>query len=202
MSKHPLIVFEGIEGTGKSTQIKNVCNFLKNKKIKFLKIREPGGTKNSEKIRRLLLSNKSKFNKITDLFLIMASRSEKNDVIKKNYKKKIILVDRFIYSTIAYQSVGMGINTEIINKLNNFLLGNVKPNFIFLHTTNMKNLKKRLFNRKNKNRYDKFNHNFYKKTQDGFIKLLKKKKNVMIVDTSKSLISNKVQILNKVNKLI
>ena len=88
MSKHPLIVFEGIEGTGKSTQIKNVCNFLKNKKIKFLKIREPGGTKNSEKIRRLLLSNKSKFNKITDLFLIMASRSENMDVIKKNYKKK------------------------------------------------------------------------------------------------------------------
>ena len=68
MYKHPLIIFEGIEGTGKSTQIKNVCKFLKKKKIQFIKIREPGGTKNSEKIRKLLLSNKSTFNKITDFF--------------------------------------------------------------------------------------------------------------------------------------
>tara|TARA_B100002051_G_scaffold171424_1_gene162039 strand:+ start:503 stop:1111 length:609 start_codon:yes stop_codon:yes gene_type:complete len=202
MYKHPLIIFEGIEGTGKSTQIKNVCKFLKKKKIQFIKIREPGGTKNSEKIRKLLLSNKSTFNKITDFFLIMASRSENIETIKKNYKKKIIIIDRFIYSTIAYQSIGMGINFKIVNTLNKFLLGNIKPSFIFLHTTNMKNLKKRLNKRINKNRYDKFNESFYKKIQKGFLNILKKKNNVMVIDTSNSISSNKQQIINQISKII
>ena len=89
MSKKPIIVFEGIEGSGKTLHIKNVSNYLKKKKIKFIKIREPGGSKNSEKIRKIILNNKSNFNKNTDLLLYLASRSENIDkIIKKNYKKK------------------------------------------------------------------------------------------------------------------
>tara|TARA_B100000579_G_scaffold187499_1_gene152900 strand:+ start:476 stop:757 length:282 start_codon:yes stop_codon:yes gene_type:complete len=89
MYKKPLIVFEGIEGSGKTTHIKYVSKLLKKKKINFIKIREPGGSKNSEKIRTLILNNKSNFNYNTDLLLYLAARSENIEkIISKNYKKK------------------------------------------------------------------------------------------------------------------
>ena len=115
MSKNPIIVFEGIEGSGKTTHINSVAKYLKRRKLNFIKIREPGGSKNSEKIRKLILNNKSTFNKKTDLLLYLAARSENiENLIKKNYKKKIILIDRFIDSTISYQHYGMGIKKEKI----------------------------------------------------------------------------------------
>ena len=70
MYKKPVIIFEGVEGSGKSFHINNVCNHLKKKKIPFLKLREPGGTQNSEKIRKLLFNNELNFNKNTDLFFL------------------------------------------------------------------------------------------------------------------------------------
>ena len=71
MSKKMIITFEGIEGSGKSLHIGNVARHLKKKKISFVRLREPGGSKNSEKIRKLILNNKSNFNKYTDLFLYL-----------------------------------------------------------------------------------------------------------------------------------
>ena len=204
MSKKPIIVFEGIEGSGKSLHIKNVVNFLKKKDIKFIKIREPGGRKGSERIRKLILNNNSKFNKETDLLLYMASRSENIEkVIRKNYKKKIILVDRFIDSTIAYQHYGMGINIKLINFLNKFLLKNIKINFTFLNLVNEKNLRIRLAKRKNLNRYDKFSIKLYKKIQNGFIKIANREKNKYLkINSNLSINENKLIILDKVNKLI
>ena len=154
MSKKPLIVFEGIEGSGKSHHIKNVVNYLIKKKKKFIQIREPGGNKNSEKIRKLILNNKSTFNKNTDLLLYLSARSENMQLIKKNYGKKIILIDRFTDSTIAYQHYGMGIEIKFINLLNNFLLKDINVDFTFLNLVNSKNMRERLFKRKNLNRYD------------------------------------------------
>ncbi|MDB2341575.1 M24 family metallopeptidase C-terminal domain-containing protein [Candidatus Pelagibacter bacterium] len=89
MSKNPIIVFEGIEGSGKSLHINNVSNYLKKINRKFIRIREPGGSNNSEKIRKLILDNKSSFNENTDLLLYMSARSENISVIKKNFKKKM-----------------------------------------------------------------------------------------------------------------
>ncbi|MDC3201874.1 M48 family metalloprotease [Candidatus Pelagibacter sp.] len=88
MSKKPIIVFEGIEGSGKSHHISVVSKYLTKKKINHIKIREPGGNPNSEKIRKLILNNKSNFNQNTDLLLYMAARSENVDLIKKFYNKK------------------------------------------------------------------------------------------------------------------
>ena len=89
MYKKPVIVFEGIEGSGKSYHISKVAKFLKKKKIDFIKIREPGGNLNSEKIRKLILHRNSNFNKTTDLLLYLAARSENIQILKKNYKKKL-----------------------------------------------------------------------------------------------------------------
>ena len=165
MSKKPIIVFEGIEGSGKSHHINKVSKYLDKKKINYIKIREPGGSLNSEKIRRLILNKKSNFNIYTDLLLYLAARSENINLIKKSYKKKIILIDRFIDSTIAYQHYGMGVDFNIINTINKFLLKNIKVNFTFLNVVNKKNLFQRLKNRKSLNRYDQFDINFYNKVQ-------------------------------------
>ena len=203
MYKKPLIVFEGIEGSGKSLHIKNVETYLKRKKIKFIIFREPGGSKNSERIRNLILDKKSNFKNLTDLFLYMASRNENfHKLIKKNYKKKIILIDRFIDSTIAYQHYGMNINKNLILTLNKHILGKINPDLTFLNIVNKKNLFQRLKKRNKKNRYDLFNYNFYRKVQNGFLKIAKNNKKYIIVDSNKSILDNKSNIIQNLNKLL
>jgi dTMP kinase len=203
MSKKPIIVFEGIEGTGKSHHINNVAKFLRKRNIKFVHIREPGGNKNSEKIRKIILDNKSRFNKNTDLLLYLAARSENIKLIIENIGKKIILMDRFTDSTIAYQHYAMGVDIKLIKTINNFLLKNIKVSFTFVNVVNEKNMKKRLAKRKKLNRYDKFDFNFYKKAQNGFLKILKEKPNkYMKIDSNLDIIVNKKKILDKVNSII
>jgi dTMP kinase len=203
MSKKSIIVFEGIEGTGKSYHINNVAKYLKKKKKKFIQIREPGGSINSEKIRNLILNKRSSFNKYTDLLLYLSARSENVELIKKNMGKKIILIDRFTDSTIAYQHYGMGINLKFIENINNFLLKDIKIDFTFLNTVNQLNMNNRLKKRKSLNRYDKFKNNFYSKVQKGFIRILKKNpKKYMMIDSNMEIEHNKKVILNKIDNLI
>ena len=152
MSKKPIIVFEGIEGSGKSHHIKKIKSFLKKNKIDFIYLREPGGNLNSEKIRKLILSKKTKFQPKTDLFLYIAARNENISILKKNYKKKIILIDRFVDSTVAYQHYGMGLNINFINNINKFVLNGLKVDFTFLNVVSEKNMIKRLKKRKRLNR--------------------------------------------------
>ena len=202
MYKFPIIVFEGIEGSGKSFHINNIQKHLKKKKIKFIKFREPGGSKNSEKIRNLILNKSSNYKNLTDLLMYMAARNENfHSIIKKYYKKKVILIDRFVDSTLAYQHYGMGLDKKLIVYLNRVILKNIKPNFTFLNIVNMKNLKYRINNRR-KNRYDLFNIKFYNKVQKGFIKLSKNKKKYMIINSNLNILENKKKIINKINSLL
>ena len=205
MSKYPIIVFEGIEASGKSTSLKKVIKYLKTNKINYLSFREPGGTNLSEKLRSLMLNKKSALSNKTDLFLLMASRSENIDkILKENYKKKVILIDRFIDSTLAYQHYGMKLDKDLILKMNNFLLGNIRPNFTFLSIVNKNNMLNRLKLRKNKNKYDNFDYNFYNKVQRGFLKIANKNKSkYLILDTNKDnikIIENK--LIDKIKKIL
>ena len=203
MSKKLIIVFEGVEGSGKSHHISVVSKYLSLKKISHIKIREPGGNPNSEKIRKLILNNKSNFNKNTDLLLYMAARSENIDNIKKSLNKKIILIDRFTDSTIAYQHFGMGVDLNLIETLNKSLLRNIKVNFTFLNIVNQKNLQKRLKQRKSLNRYDKFKMSFYNKVQRGFLNLSRKQKNkYQLINSNLDISNNEKLILDKIDRLI
>ena len=203
MSKKPIIVFEGIEGSGKSHHISVVSKYLSKKKINHIKIREPGGNPNSEKIRKLILNNKSNFNKNTDLLLYMAARSENIEVIKRTFNKKVILIDRFTDSTIAYQHFGMGVDLNLIENLNKYLLKNIKVSFTFLNLVNTKNLQKRLKRRKSLNRYDKFKISFYNKVQNGFLSLSKKQKNkYQLINSNLDIDKNEKLILSKIDRLI
>ena len=203
MSRYPVIVFEGIEGSGKSFHISNVAKYLKKKNIDFIKIREPGGSMNAEKIRKLILNKKSNFNKITDLLLYLASRSENIEQLKKSYKKKVILIDRFTDSTIAYQHYGFGVDIKLINTINNFILKKFKVDYTFLNIVNKNNMIKRLKIRKSLNRYDKFKTSFYQKVQRGFVTLANKnKKRYKIINSNYSIVYNKKIILRTIDKIL
>ena len=203
MYKKPVIVFEGIEGSGKSHHISNVSKYLRMKNIDHVKIREPGGSLNSEKIRKLILNNKSNFNKNTDLLLYLAARSENIDTLKKYHKKKIILIDRFVDSTIAYQHYGFGVDLKFINITNKYLLKNFCIDFTFLNIVNKNNMIKRLKIRKSLNRYDKFNKKFYEKVQKGFIKLAQKNiKKYQIINSNIDIKDNESQIIKTINRLL
>ncbi len=204
MFKKPVIVFEGIEGSGKTLHINYLSSYLKKNKIKFIKLREPGGSINSEKIRKLILNDKSNFNKFTDLLMYLAARNENmENLIKKNYQKKIILIDRFTDSTLAYQHYGMGMNYKLISLINNHITKKIKINLTFLNLVNSKNMRKRLSKRKKLNRYDKFKMKFYNKVQNGYIKIANSnKKKYKIINSNKDIKFNKNQVINAVNKIL
>ena len=134
------IVFEGVEGCGKSFQSKKLLNNLKKKRIPALLTREPGGTKSAELIRNLILKDyfnhdsKEKFDKYTDTLLYLAARNEhiKNKIDPALKKKSVVICDRFTDSTLAYQVYGKKINIDFINNIHKFILNGLKPNITFV----------------------------------------------------------------------
>ena len=135
--------------------------------------------------------------------LYLSARSENIDLIKRYKRKKIILIDRFSDSTIAYQHYGMGVDIKLIQKINNYLLKNIKVDFTFLNIVNYKNMKNRLKKRKKLNRYDKFANNFYERVQKGFLQIYKKNPNKYLkIDSNLEIKHNEKIILNKINELI
>ena len=136
--------------------------------------------------------------------LYLAARNENiENTIKQNIGKKIILIDRFIDSTVAYQHYGMNIDINFINTVNQFLIKKIKVNFTFLHLVSKKNIQLRLSERKKLNRYDKFKMIFYKKVQLGFIKISNKnKKKYLKINSNRDIATNKKIIINKISELI
>ncbi len=200
------IVFEGIEGCGKSYQSKKLFNNLKKRKISSILTREPGGTKSSELIRNLILkdyfekNNKDKFDKYTDTLLYLAARNEhvKNKIRPALLNKKVVICDRFVDSTLAYQVYGKKVDISFINNIHRKILGGIKPNIVFILKVDQKTSNSRLKKRKTKNRYDNFSKSFYSKAQKSFLKIAKNKKNYYILDSS----SNDNNLEKKIFKIV
>ncbi len=200
------IVFEGIEGCGKSYQSKKLLNILKKKKISSILTREPGGTRSAESIRSLILKDyfnkgtSEKFDKYTDTLLYLAARNEHvlNKILPALQNKKVVICDRFIDSTFAYQVYGKNVKKSFIDNIHKLILRNVKPNLTFVLKVSSKMSKERLKKRKSKNRYDKFPWTFYNKAQNAFLKLAKNKKNYFILDS----LSNNTDLEKKIFKIV
>ena len=188
------IVFEGIEGSGKSYLSKKIYNRIKREtNLPIILTREPGGTIGAEQIRNIILKDyfnkklKEKFDKYTDTLLYLASRNEHiiNKIKPAILKKKIIICDRFVDSTLAYQVYGKGVKKNFIKNIHKHILKGIKPNVTFILKVNINKALSRLNKRKNKNRYDKFSKSFYIKAQNAFINIAKKNtKNYYIFDNS------------------
>tara|TARA_B100001248_G_C27366050_1_gene449064 strand:- start:864 stop:1511 length:648 start_codon:yes stop_codon:yes gene_type:complete len=188
------IVFEGVEGCGKSYQSQKLATKLKKRGIKVLLTREPGGTKSAELIRNLILKDyfkdkkKDKFDKYTDTLLYLAARNEhiQNKILPALKRKFVIICDRFTDSTLAYQVYGKKVKMKFINDIHSFILRGIKPNITFILKVSSSAAKKRLLKRKTKNRYDNFSQSFYTKAQNSFLKIAKKRKNYHILESSKN----------------
>ncbi len=186
------IVFEGVEGCGKSFQSKKLFKNLKKRNIPTILTREPGGTKTAELIRNLILkdyfskSKKEKFDRYTDTLLYLAARNEhvKTKIIPALKNKKVVICDRFTDSTIAYQVYGKKINYKFINNIHKYILDKLRPDITFILKVSSKVSKKRLLKRKKKNRYDNFSKSFYDKVQKSFLKLARNKKRYIVLNSS------------------
>ena len=128
------ISFEGIDGCGKSTQIKLLSDILSNKNINNIVIREPGDTLVSDKIRSILLDNHNNIGSISETLLFLSARSQLIDerIIPFYKEDNVILCDRFIDSTVAYQGYGRNLDIDMINKLNMFATKNINPDITFI----------------------------------------------------------------------
>jgi len=195
------IVFEGVEGTGKSYQINKLFQKLKKKKIDIIKTREPGGSTTAEKIRNLIFSkNSNHFDKLTDFYLMCAARNEhvRKTLLVAREKKQIVICDRFIDSTYAYQVIGNNIDKNI-NLLNQkYILKNLKPNLTIVLKSNLKIIFSRIKKRKKTNKFDRLKVNFYKKVQNTYINKASKNKNYFVFDSSK----NNSDLEKKIFKLV
>ena len=198
--KFYFIVFEGVEGTGKSYQIKKLYKNLKDKNINVVKTREPGGSATAEKIRNLIFSkNANQFDCLTDFYLMCASRNEhvKKLLLVAKQKKQVIICDRFTDSTYAYQVIGNKIDNNI-NKLNqNYILKSLKPNMTIILKSSFKSIFLRINKRKKLNKFDKLKINFYKKAQKTFISK-SKNNNYYVFDSS----INNTDLEKKILKLV
>ncbi len=204
------IVFEGVEGCGKSYQSKKLFKNLIRSKVQTILTREPGGTKSAELIRNLILKDyftktqNDKFDKYTDTLLYLAARNEhvKSKIRPALKKRKVVICDRFIDSTIAYQVFGKKINIDFINNIHKFILNGLKPNLTFVLKVSSSSSKKRLFKRKTKNRYDNFAQSFYDKAQKSFLNIAKNKKNYFVLDSSKDNKDIEIKIFQIVKKYL
>ena len=209
--KSLFITFEGIEGSGKSFQSKKLYKNIIAKRIPVILTREPGGTKGAEKIRRVILddyfetNSKIKFDKYTDTLLYLAARNEHliDKIIPAIKRKKVVICDRFIDSTMAYQVTGKKVSKELVNSIHKHILRKIKPDLTFILKVNINKAMKRIKKRKTKNRYDKFSKNFYIKVQNSFLKIAKKNKTrYFVIDNSLDSPNIEKIIFNKFNKVI
>ena len=195
------ICFEGVEGSGKSTQAKLLYKFIKKNITKnIILTREPGGTLFSEKIRNLMLDKKTNISPLTEFFLLMAARNE-HIISKINFylkKKFIIICDRFFYSTLAYQHYLEGMDRKFIFSIQKKIFSKVHPDITFLIDLNKKESKIRINKRSKKtNKFDKLSSYHFNKIRNGFLKISKMYKNkIVLIKGNKSL--NEIQ--NEINK--
>ena len=128
-----LISFEGIDGCGKSTQIKILSDKLTLNNIDHIVIREPGNTKVSDKIRNILLDKNNKIGEISETLLFLSARAQLvEEKIIPFFNNNVVICDRFIDSTVAYQGYGRNQDIETINTLNNFATSNINPDITFI----------------------------------------------------------------------
>ena len=167
------ITFEGSEVSGKSTQSKLLYQYLKRKGFKVICLREPGGTKISEKIRKILLDSRNdSITPITEMLLYMTARSQLvSKIIKPALKKgKIVICDRFLDSTIAYQGYGLGVDIKLIKYVGKFVTSGIKPDLtIFLDLPLKKGLKHRQFS---KDRIERRSLAYHSRVRQGYLRII------------------------------
>ncbi len=190
MKKGIFITFEGIDASGKTTQVKKTVQYLRRNGFDVLFLREPGGEPVSEQIRKILLKSKSAITPITELMLYLASRSQliEKKIIPALEEKRVVVCDRFSDSTLAYQGYGRGLDKNWIKNLNQKSTLGVKPDLTLLIDVSLEVYIKRSKLKKNKDRLEKENLTFYRKIRKGYLEIAKNDgKRVKVIDGSSTI---------------
>jgi dTMP kinase len=201
-----LITFEGIEGSGKSTQAALLHEYLQNKGYTVIKTREPGGTAFGEELRKVFLQPGTKVFPLSELLVFMAMRAQHVEelIMPALQDKKIVLCDRFVDASYAYQGYGRGIDLGIIETLNRLVTKAIRPNLtILLNCSVSIGLKRKSGPGASMDRFEKEALSFHRKIQKAYLKLAKEDpKRFFVVDGKGSMDEAHRIIREKVEKLL
>lgn len=180
------ITIEGLDGSGKSTQIRLLEEYLKDKGYNVVVTREPGGTRISEDIRKIILdTSNTDMSPYTEALLYAASRAQHvyETILPALKEGKIVICDRFVDSSLAYQGFARGLGIGKIKEINDFATEGLKPDITLFFDIDIDTALKRIGNRATKDRLDKENIEFHKKVYEGYMKI-------------KEMYSNRIEIIN------
>ena len=183
------ITFEGGDGSGKSTQVNLLKDYLDNVNFETIKTREPGGTPSAEILRDLLTTGEvEKWTPMSEALLMWASRYEHLiQVIEPALNSgKNVICDRFYDSTYAYQGVAHNLGIDKMEKLKKIIIGDIEPDVTFVLDIDPKVGLKRSLDRSNQeNRFESYNIDFHNKIRSAFLEIAKKNKNrCVVIDAS------------------
>lgn len=200
------ITLEGPDGSGKSTITKLIGNYLEEKGIEFIITREPGGTSIGEKIRDIILDNKNtNMANETEALLFAAARAQHvhEKIIPSLSDGKVVICDRFVLSSLAYQGVGRGLGINRVKMINDFALRDVYPDLIlFFHIDPTVTLERKIGSLGG-DRLEQEGSDLHKKVYDGYMELIEMfPKNIKIIDATKSVEEVFNQSIKEIEKLI
>ena len=198
MTQGLFITFEGPDGCGKTTQMKLLAEYFTKNGKEVVLTREPGGKGLGEKVREILLNYDGEVSDRCESFLFLADRAQNIDIIVNPAVKqgKIVLCDRHIDSTVAYQGYGRGLDIERINMLNNLATNGKKPDLTFVFDVDVETSMKRVG--KEKDRMESAGMEFHNRVRQGYLELAKQEpQRIKVIDATKSIeeIHEKVVIL-------
>lgn len=203
MNKGLFITFEGIDGCGKTTQLKLLKEYLENKGFNVLVTREPGAKGLGEKLREILLNYDGEVSSNCESFLFLADRAQHIDTIIKPAINNgtIVLCDRHTDSTVAYQGYGRELNLKQIHYLNNIATNNIKPDLTFILDIDVETSIERIG--KNRDRMESAGIDFFNKVRNGYIEISKQEPNrVKLIFGKNSIEEIHNQIIELTNEVI
>lgn len=202
--KHGLfITFEGADGCGKTTQIKLFTEYLQKNGYEVILTREPGSKGLGENIRKILLDYDGEVSPVCESFLFLADRAQNVDIIvKKNIEKgKIVISDRHIDSTVAYQGYGRKLDLEQIKELNNIATSGLKPDLTFVFDIDIETSMQRVG--KTKDRMEASGKEFFERVQNGYLEIAKNEPNrVKVINANDTVENINKQVISLFEDLI
>lgn len=203
MQKGLFITFEGADGSGKTTQLNKIKDYLIKEGFDVVVTREPGALEIGQKIRNILLHEKSFVSDRCEMFLFLADRSQHIDALIKPALEdgKIVLCDRHTDSTIAYQGYGRGQDVELLKKLNKIAVNMIEPDLTLLYDVSSETAQERLG--KEKDRMESAGIDFHTKVRNGYLELAKENpQRIKIIDANNKIDKVFDDTKNVVKKLI
>ncbi|MGH4117777.1 dTMP kinase [Clostridium sp.] len=204
MERGRLIALEGPDGSGKTTQIELLEKHLKQLGYEVVRTREPGGTEISEKIREIILDNdNSNMSYMCEALLYAASRAQLvNEIIKPALKAgKVVICDRFVYSSMVYQGIGRNLGMELVKSINEAALGGLQADLIFMITIPYEEGLKRKKEQRTLDRLENGGNEFHKKVFEGYLDICKKYDKIEVIDGNRDIYEIHKDLINAIKKI-